>query len=317
MYMSPDKSDLDLELLAAYLDGRLTGEERTRAVKLLSESNEALEVFAEADRIQQDLKPRTHSIGWFQKRRWTVVVPLAAAAVLVIVALPMLNARRAPSQLDARALVAMLETQQGFGARLGAGWEHPAWSVTRGDASQRDSLGAPTGRVVAPPVLAFRLGVASTYLQVALSRADRPAAQRVTDSLIELMDGMNYADMVTASYRELRSRLAVDSLGELRDRASRAENELNGLLGSRFPLGKWAGAALLAARTGDRAFFASSVSRRIIDSAVAAGDLSPGDARALRADAAPATNDRAAELAVKDWIHRMGEQAVADSLRRP
>ena len=314
--MSPDKSDLDLELLAAYLDGRLAGEERARAVKLLAESDEALEIFAEADRIQQDLKPRARASEWFQRRTWTVVVPVAAAAVLALVALPIVKGRRAASPLDARALVAMLETQQQFGARLGEGWEHPAWSVTRGDASQRDSLGAPTGRVVARPVLAFRLGVASTYLQVALSRADRLAAQRVTDSIIELLDGTDYADMVTASYRGLRPRLAADSLALLREAASRAEGDLSGLLRSpRFALGEWAGAALLAARTGDRAFFASSASRRIIETALAAGDISPADARALRADASPASGDRPAELAVQDWIRTMGEQAVSDSSR--
>lgn len=315
--MSPDKSDVDLELLAAYLDGRLTGEERDRAVKLLSESDAALETFAEAARIQQDLNPPARTNAWLPRRTWTIVVPLAAAAVLALVALPIVNGRRAASQLDARAFVVMLETRQEFGARLGAGWEHPAWSVTRGDASQRDSLGAPTGRVVAAPVLAFRLGVASTYLQVALSRADRPAAQRVTDSLIELLDGMNYADMVTANYRELRSRLALDSLAELRERASRAERELNGMLRSpRFLLGEWAGAALLAARTGDHAFFESNTSRRIIESAAAAGDLSPAFARALRPEAAPAANAPPSELAVQDWIRTMGEQVVPDSSRR-
>jgi hypothetical protein len=316
--MSPDKSELDLELIAAYLDGQLTGEERARAVKLLAESDEALEIFAEAARIQQDLNPPARTSAWFGRRTWTVAVPLAAAAVLAIVALPLARSPSAAPESDARVFVAALETRQEFGARLGAGWERPAWSVTRGDASQRDSLGAPTGRVVAPPVLAFRLGVASTYLQVALSRADRPAAQRVTDSLIELMDGMNYADMVTANYRELRSRLATDSLAELRERASRAERELNGLLRSpRFSLGEWAGAALLAARTGDRGFFVSNTSRRIIESAIASGDLSPADARALSAEAAPGSTDRPAALVVQNWIRTMGEQAAPDSSRRP
>ena len=50
-------ASVDLELLAAFIDGRLSGEERARAVKMLADSDEALEVFASALREQRAPSP--------------------------------------------------------------------------------------------------------------------------------------------------------------------------------------------------------------------------------------------------------------------
>ena len=47
-------SSQDLELIAAFIDGRLSAEERARAMKLLADSDEALELFASALRHQAD-----------------------------------------------------------------------------------------------------------------------------------------------------------------------------------------------------------------------------------------------------------------------
>jgi len=51
--MDPIDTNLDLELLAALADGRLSGEERARAVRMLADSDEALELFANTVREQQ------------------------------------------------------------------------------------------------------------------------------------------------------------------------------------------------------------------------------------------------------------------------
>jgi hypothetical protein len=40
--------DYDLELIAAFIDSRLTGIERDRAVKALTESSAALQIYADA-----------------------------------------------------------------------------------------------------------------------------------------------------------------------------------------------------------------------------------------------------------------------------
>ena len=50
--MDPIDTNLDLELLAALADGRLSGEERARAVRMLADSDEALELFAKRLREQ-------------------------------------------------------------------------------------------------------------------------------------------------------------------------------------------------------------------------------------------------------------------------
>ena len=47
--------DIDLELIAAFMDGRLKGAERERAIKLLRDSEAAFEVYADALRARADL----------------------------------------------------------------------------------------------------------------------------------------------------------------------------------------------------------------------------------------------------------------------
>src|SRR4051794_11554945 len=81
----------DLELLAALIDGRLSGEEKARALKLLNESDEALEIYAETIRYQRageaDVVPISTARRW---SRWKVLVPVAAAAVFAVVVVPRL-----------------------------------------------------------------------------------------------------------------------------------------------------------------------------------------------------------------------------------
>src|SRR5678815_6160071 len=86
---SIDSND-DLELIAALIDGRLSGEERARAMKLLADSDEALELFASTLRHESatpdvSVVPITRARRW---RQWKTMVPLAAAAGLAIVVVP-------------------------------------------------------------------------------------------------------------------------------------------------------------------------------------------------------------------------------------
>ena len=90
-------SSQNLELIAAFIDGRLSAEERARAMKLLADSDEALELFASALRHQADTPdvkviPIATARRW---RQWRVIAPVAAAAVLAIVVVPTLVRRRA------------------------------------------------------------------------------------------------------------------------------------------------------------------------------------------------------------------------------
>ena len=52
--MDPIDTNLDLELLAALADGRLKGAERARALKMLANSDDALELYANTVRELRD-----------------------------------------------------------------------------------------------------------------------------------------------------------------------------------------------------------------------------------------------------------------------
>src|SRR5437764_14030274 len=91
--MDSTDSYADLELIAALIDGRLSDADRARAMTLLAESDEALDVWASAQRQTQTqtqvsgatVLPISSSPRW---RPWQVVVPIAAAAVLAVVLVP-------------------------------------------------------------------------------------------------------------------------------------------------------------------------------------------------------------------------------------
>src|SRR5262252_9291503 len=87
---SIDNND-DSELLAALLDGKLSGAERARAIKLLADSDEALELFASAARderlARETPEPKVEPI-W---RHWKIALPIAAAAAITLAVFPRLG----------------------------------------------------------------------------------------------------------------------------------------------------------------------------------------------------------------------------------
>jgi len=280
--MDPIDSNLDLELIAAFIDGRLSGEERSRAVKLLADSDEALELFATTLRQQQDASdvkvvPIATARRW---RQWKVMVPVAAAAVLAI--LPTLVGRGSQAVL-ASEYAMDLRQDPNFASGLRAGWDQRPWTVTRGGGSSRELPGA---RQVGSPLeskLAFRLGVRSLDLQIALLQRDTALADRLTTEVLETLNAVAYADPVAARYTELKSRLATDAATQSMERASAAEQELRKLLDApSFAFGQWVGAADLAAQTHDAAFFRSNLGTSLVRSRIPGGGLAPEDTEALR-----------------------------------
>jgi hypothetical protein len=280
--MDPIDSNVDLELIAALIDGRLSGEDRARAVKLLAESDDALEIFANTLRQKQetpDVKvvPITTAPRW---RQWKVMVPVAAAAVLAI--LPTLISRGPQAVLASEYAMALAQDPH-FASGLRSDWDQRPWTVTRG---AETSLGATDARPVGSPAeskLAFRLGVRSLDLQVALRRGDTALARRLTNEVLGNLNAVELAESVAAKYTEVRSRLATDGVARSIEQASEAEGELRELLRSpSFAYGQWVGAAELAAQTHDAAFFQSSRGTRFVRSTIPGGGLAAEDTEALR-----------------------------------
>ena len=79
--------EFDPDLVAAFIDGRLSGAERERVVRLLAESEEAFEIYADAVRARADLDaeaiiplPIPDPVP-IRRPRWLMAgAPLAAAA---------------------------------------------------------------------------------------------------------------------------------------------------------------------------------------------------------------------------------------------
>ncbi|HEX7121631.1 MAG TPA: hypothetical protein VF178_04605 [Gemmatimonadaceae bacterium] len=271
--------EVDLELLAALLDGRLRGAERARALRLLRESDAAREVFADAIRVTND--PSVHTVlplvsapRHRRVRRWAVVVPLAAAAVLTIAVLPTMRSQSETALLLAtNELVAPVTDHPDAAARLGTGWEQHTWSVLRGGPSpQADSA------------LSFRLGVRTVDLRVALELGDLALADRLAGEMLGWLESVDFVETASSDYRAFRSRLRDSSdatvlLGE----ATRLEAKLGELLHPFwFGFGQWCGAGELASQVGSGTFLESSLTTQVLNEALQSGRFADQDARALR-----------------------------------
>lgn len=279
--MDSANSNVDLELIAALIDGRLAGEDRARAMKLLADSDEALELYAQAWRQRQETPDvKVVSIGSrLRWRQWKLVVPIAVAAGLAIVVVPKLSNRGA-SAASAKEYAMALSEDPRFANELGVGWDQRGWAVTRGGGSLAGTSGSQRAPSAPESGPAFRLGVRSVDLQVALQKGDMAVAGRLIGEMLETLDAVALSAPLAEKYAELRSSLATDTRNRAIDRASDAEQALRDHLGSAsFEFGQWAGAAELAARTGDRSFFASSQGMRFIQSN---DSIAGADSAALR-----------------------------------
>jgi hypothetical protein len=266
----------DLELIAALIDGRLQGEERARAIRLLADSDASLEVFANALRAQPADQPVVIPLRARRGPAWRVAVPLAAAAVLAIAVIPAVMRLRSPEPSSSQLVAALVQNPR-FTSSLGDDWPDRSWRVARGAVPSPEL--SPGAREAA---LAFRLGVRAIDLRVAMTTANLPAARQLATEMVQQLGDVRFADSLVATYRSLAGDLETDPPGQALDRAARAERDLGAFLDSpSFVLGRWAGAAELAARAGDAAFLESRDTRRLVRWAIERGELTPEEAHAI------------------------------------
>ncbi|HUQ81759.1 MAG TPA: hypothetical protein VM076_11495 [Gemmatimonadaceae bacterium] len=277
-----DVSDeLDLDLIAALIDGRLSGAERERAVKQLSESEAAFEVYADALRVRPDLEipdAKVIPISRPQGRPglpWRAIGSLAAAAVVLIAVVPSFIARRDAAAFDAPSseITMALARRPDISTRLGADWDSRGWSVTRGEyASLVDTT------------VAFRLGVRAVDLSVAISLGDTDRASRLTSEIVESLNRVQLSELAKAEYVDLRTQLQPGERGaaQLTERAAHAERTLDTLMDSYwFRFGRWVAAGELAASTQTPEFFTEPRTARFLNVAAKRDGLERADAEAL------------------------------------
>jgi hypothetical protein len=285
--------EVDLELIGALLDGRLTGAERERAIKLLGESEAAFEVYTDALRARADLEKdekdeeddedeqkEDNPVIPFDKWRsrkafaWPAIGSAAAAAVVMIALIPSLRARRDRNDLNAPAsqITVALARRPDLGRTLMGQWDQRTWSVTRGGSSQ-----------LVDSTVSFRLGVRVVDLNLAIAAGDTVRAGRLTGEIIESLDQLQLSDAVKADYAGLRAELAAGAAKtRLTEVASQAETGLAELAWPFwFGFGRWVGGGELAARTRTADFFDESLTKRFLTLAAERRELSPSDADLL------------------------------------
>lgn len=271
--------EVDLELISAFIDGRLSGEERQRAVRMLAESEAAFEVYSDAVRARTDLSdgdvvPIVVARGRRTGLPWRTIGSVAAAAVVLIAVFPLVQARQERAVIDATSaeLVRPLMGPSAARTVLANAPDERGWSVTRGG----------SGRLV-DSTIAFRLGVRAVDLHLALTQRDTLRADRLAREILESLNAVDLSDAVKSDFVALRSGLARgDAADQLVARASRAEEGLDELLQSFwFDFGRWVGTGELAARARSEEFFADRRTTRFLESAAKGGDLSARDAELL------------------------------------
>ncbi len=265
--------EFDPDLVAAFIDGRLSGAERERVVRLLAESEAAFEIYTDALRARGDLD--AGKVVPIPRRWWTVGAPLAAAAALLIALLPAVQSRRANATFAMRAesIAQPLTGRPQLALALRSGLDERRWSVTRGG-----------GATFVDSTAALRLGVRATDLQVALGVEDRERAGRAAAEMVELLGSVNLSNAATAEYGDLQKRITSgDSIGSIIGAAATADDNLRDLLNSRwYGMGKWLAAGELAARAHSADFFKSSETTRFLDAAIRSGGFAPDEVEALR-----------------------------------
>lgn len=278
--MEASNHEIDHELIAAFIDGRLSGADRARAMKLLAESEAAFEVYSDALRVRADLDDRgVVSIAAARRRRghrgWWGVVPLAAAAALLFAIVPRMGsgvgdgALSAPSAVLARPLTARAD----LAAALGGDWSTRTWSVSRGGS---------TGAV--DSATAFRLGARAVDLYVALAVDDRQRVGQLSGEMLGALSQLTLSDAAAAEYSALRAQLTGgESREQLLAQAARAEVAMEQRLGSSwFGFGRWCAAGELAAAARSADFFTSDVTADFLESADESRTFAPADTEALR-----------------------------------
>ena len=216
--------DSDFEELAAFIDGRLSGERKARMEQRLLFDEDLYEVFLETVRFREQdggaasVTPHPRAFAATDaadkrprfRRWWGPAAALAAAAVVAfVVVLP----RGERSAADWASLL----PPGSPAATYGEGWDDAPWSRTRSEADcQR----------YGEERCAFRLGAEVLELEVALRAGDAGAAARQATRISDWASGLELY-FAAERYENLRDRLVAGApADELRTDATLAEASL-------------------------------------------------------------------------------------------
>ncbi len=258
---SSERHCLEHEVLAAFIDRRLVGDEREDVIEHLADCDDCYELFTETLRFQiSEEKKETggrfetdsagrrglSAAGWWR---------LAAAITLMAVGLFSFQSLRRP-KFEVASLVDRLERRASVPELASNLFDGVGWTVMRGGRDYYQFLD------FRPANRAFRLGVRTVDLEVALRAGDR---ERTTVYLAEL-EGMSgridlAGELVSYQYGLIREELETASRDDLLAAAGNAAEDAEQVADADledlryFAFGKWVEAGRLAAAQGDERFF--------------------------------------------------------------
>jgi len=248
---SVNGSALDAERLAALLDGKLDAMDRSELLRRVADSDDAIEVLADATAVLGDAgdeqgdivaRPLERTQRWF--RHPGVWMALAAAVALLAIVPSLWHRAHADtgSPLQFASAVTLATT-----SNIEA-WPDSAWPASRGSDTPL-SEGA----------RAWRIGVRITDLALATRVSDTSAATLASD-VATLVEPLPASGPVVALYGEIsRAAGSHASSGALQLDAATAAGKLAGT--GIVSAGAWAEAARIAAAQRDTAFFRDPASR--------------------------------------------------------
>jgi hypothetical protein len=251
---------IDPEKLAAFLDGRLDEKERQEVLRVLAESPDEFETFAQAAALLGELqtgeaaagreRPEPGTSRWLVRRVLLAGIPTLAAAMLAgWFVIPRLTAG---GDFDVVGFngAALLASANALASRLEGGWVDAGVPVPRGAGGAMSARGR-----------AFSMGVRLSDLEVALSTADTVARSRLAHEIPELLGAIEGGAAIEARYRQLLSGVSTEA-----DRSAAARDVRLLLLDSPWlDLGAWTETARLALLVDGDAFFRKRSNRTALE----------------------------------------------------
>ena len=302
----------DPETLAAFLDGKLAGEERDRVLHLLAESDHWYEVMVDASQVSAEFAQSAPTA--LNESSWARGVPLRLAKR---------SAWGRQAVLGGGLLAAGLATVVILSERRGAvdAIDNPSQLVINERLREGSAAdwGAARGNneALSARARAFRIGVQFADLELAARMGDSARVQALSASIADLTRVVPTGGTTASRVRYLgRNGSLPASSKERRDVAS----ELRSLVGeSWFDLGAWSETARRAAHAGQLQYFeAGRPAMERLDSLLAAVDRLPtaeregtesavGRLRALRAHlASPGRGLDSAAAALDSTVAELG-----------
>jgi hypothetical protein len=241
------------EALAAFVDGRLAGDERAEVVAHLDRCRDCYEVFAGTVRFQRQEEPRGRVLrpARFGAPQWVWWAAAAAAVLVVAIVVPVvweelgLGGRDGEGEVRLAAELASALEAGGIGASL-ATWE--GWLAgERGFASVLDRERA-----------SFRVGVRLMDLAAVARAGELGAAGPALADLADLLASAGAAEELEEEIDAARKSLRGEDAEALGRAAARLEAGAEGALDPfNLAFGKWAEAGRLAAASGQAELFRS------------------------------------------------------------